>query len=142
MIPLSFIKQGFIRVADSTIRVLIVNDQDDIARLWGRLINATPGMECVGFAGDGAEAVKVTRQLTPHVVLMDIMMPVMSGLEATRLIRDALPDTLIIAYSAFIGMNEQAFEAGVDEFILMPVAPAKLIDTIRRVFEQARNALL
>ena len=126
---------------DNIIRVLIVNDQDDIARLWQRLVNTTTGMQCVGYAKDGEEAVRLARQLNPHVIMMDIMMPGMDGLEATRAIKDTQPDTLIVAYSAYIGMNEKAFAAGADEFILMPVAPNKLLETIRRVYAQARKTL-
>jgi CheY-like chemotaxis protein len=128
-------------VAANMIRVLIVNDQEDIARLWQRLVNTTTGMQCVGYARDGEEAIQMARQLMPQVIMMDIMMPGIDGLEATRVIKDLMPETLIIAYSAYIGMNEKAYEAGADEFILMPVAPNKLLETIRRVHSQARDAL-
>src|SRR5688572_20372256 len=98
-------------VISNIIRVLIVNDQEDIARLWQRLVNSTTGMQCVGCARNGEEAIQMARELTPNIIMMDIMMPGVDGLEATRVIKDLLPETLIVAYSAYVGMNEKAFQA-------------------------------
>ncbi|MCU0514922.1 MAG: response regulator transcription factor [Anaerolineae bacterium] len=121
------------------IRIIVINDQQDVGFLWVRLLNTMPGMACVAFGKDGREALQLAREHRPDVILMDVMMPVMDGLEATRLLKDLYPGLLIIVYSAYLGRNDSAFEAGADEFILMPVHPTRLVETIRRVYAAARN---
>lgn len=116
------------------IRVLIVNDQNDVLKLWQRIINHYDGLECNDCATDGEGAIQLTLETFPDIVLMDIMMPVMNGLEATRKLREVRPDARIILYSAYISMSEDAFRAGADEFVLMPIPPDRLIETIRRVY--------
>lgn len=116
------------------IRVLVVNDQEPINALWQQLIDATPDMACVGQAKNGAEALEMALSLAPDVVVMDMMMPVMSGGEATRLIRAQLPNTLVIVYSAYNGMEERAYESGASAYLLMPITPDKLQAVIRRVY--------
>jgi CheY-like chemotaxis protein len=124
----------------STIRILIVNDQEEVGMLWKRLLSVTPGMNCVGFARDGESSLEMVKAFAPDVVLMDVMMPGIGGLEATRLVRQVAPETVIIVYSAHTGMSEKAFQSGADEFILMPISPDKLISTIRRVYQALRTA--
>jgi CheY-like chemotaxis protein len=121
------------------IRVLVVNDQEPMNALWQQLIDATPDMLCVGLAKNGAEAVTLALELAPHVVVMDMMMPVMDGGEATRRIRAQLPDTLVIIYSAYNGMEERAYESGASEYLLMPIKPDKLQEVIRRVYHDHYN---
>lgn len=115
------------------IRVLLVNDQTDILHLWQRILNRYADLQCVATATDGRAALDESQRYTPDVVLMDIMMPGMDGLEATQHLRASRPDLSIILYSAHIGMSEKALRVGADEFVLMPVAPDRLIDIIRRV---------
>lgn len=116
------------------IRVLIVNDQNDVLKLWQRIINHYDGMECTSCATDGESAIEQVLQTHPDIILMDIMMPGMNGLDATRRLREMLPQSRIILYSAYISMSEDALRAGADEFVLMPVPPDRLIETIRRVY--------
>jgi len=116
------------------IRVLIVNDQADVLKLWQRIINHYEGLECTVCASDGESAIRLVYETSPDIILMDIMMPVMNGLEATRKLREVLPASRIILYSAYISMSEDAFRAGADEFVLMPIPPDRLIETIRRVY--------
>jgi CheY-like chemotaxis protein len=116
------------------IRVLIVNDQMDVLKLWQRIINHYEGLECTTFATDGESAIEQVMQTSPDIILMDIMMPGMNGLDATRRLRELLPRARIILYSAYISMSEEALRAGADDFVLMPVPPDRLIETIRRVY--------
>lgn len=116
------------------IRVLIVNDQADILKLWQRIINHYEGLECTFCATDGESAIRMALETSPDVILMDIMMPVMNGVDATRKLRDLRPDSRIILYSAYISMSQDALQAGADEFVLMPVPPDRLIETIRRIY--------
>lgn len=118
------------------IRVVVVNDQLRINELWQQLINMTPDMACVGIALDGEDAVRIVLETQPDIVIMDVLMPGMDGNEATRLIRQQLPTTQIIVYSAYNGMEQRAYDAGAVEYLLMPISPDKLRSTIRRVYEQ------
>lgn len=124
-----------------SISVMIVNDNQDVCELWKRIINTTEGMRCVGFALDGEEAVEKARQMRPDVIMMDVMMPRMHGYEATRIILEESPETLVIVYSAFTGTRDEAFRAGAIEYLLMPIDPDQLRDTIRRVvLERAQKS--
>src|SRR5215207_8792816 len=116
------------------IRVLIVNDQADVLTLWQRIINHYEGLQCNVCASDGESAIQLVMETSPDIILMDIMMPVMNGLEATRKLRELRPASRIILYSVYISMSEDAFRAGADEFVLMPIPPDRLIETIRRVY--------
>lgn len=116
------------------IRVLIVNDQSDVLKLWQRIINHYEGLECTTWATDGESAIQKVLETNPDVILMDIMMPGMNGLDATRRLREMLPQSRIILYSAYISMSEDALRSGADEFVLMPIPPDRLIETIRRVY--------
>jgi DNA-binding NarL/FixJ family response regulator len=73
------------------IRVLITDDQDVIREGLRTVLNHLPDMEVVDTARDGAEAVRLAQQLQPDIVLMDLKMPIMNGIEATRQIREKLP---------------------------------------------------
>lgn len=120
------------------ISVLVVNDQIEMCELWQRIIDLTPGMNCPGYALSGEEAIQQTAEIEPDVVLMDVMMPGIGGLEATKRILAAQPNTLIIMYSAYTGTEAQAYEVGATEYLLMPVPPERLTQTIRRVYKQHR----
>ncbi len=83
----------------STIRVLIVDDHEMMRQSLRRLLNTYRNMEVVGEAGDGVEAIKAVPILRPDVVLMDIDMPRMNGIEATKRIKAAFPSTAVIGLS-------------------------------------------
>jgi two-component system, NarL family, response regulator LiaR len=122
------------------IRVLIVNDQMDVLKLWQRIINHYDGLECTAWATDGQSAIDQVMKIFPDIILMDIMMPGMDGLDATRRLREIMPMARIILYSAYVSMSEDALRAGADEFVLMPVPPDRLIEIIRHVYATPRSS--
>ncbi|MEU5001327.1 response regulator transcription factor [Streptomyces sp. NPDC021622] len=119
------------------IRVLIADDQALLRGSFRVLIDATPGMTTVGEAADGASAVELARELVPHVVLMDLRMPVMDGIAATRHIcsDEGLAGVRVLALTMF-DMDEYvypALRAGASGFLLKDASPSDLVAGIRVV---------
>ena len=85
-----------------TIRILVVDDHSVVRQGLRMFLGLDPDLEIIGEAADGAEAVKMAHLLNPDVVLMDMLMPVMDGIEATRTIRQQLPDTEVIALTSVL----------------------------------------
>lgn len=117
------------------IRILLVDDQP-LLRMGFRLILEGEAELCiVGEASDGAEAVRRVRELSPDVVLMDVRMPVLDGIEATRAITASGDGAKIIILTTF-DLDEYAFaglQAGASAFLLKDVAPAELVSAVRVV---------
>src|SRR6478735_11790537 len=128
-------KQGGTVVDQRLIRVLLVDDQP-LLRMGFRLILEGEDDLCiVGEASNGAEAVRHVRELAPDVVLMDVRMPVLDGIEATRVIAASGSDAKIIILTTF-DLDEYAFaalRAGASAFLLKDVAPAELVSAVRVV---------
>jgi DNA-binding NarL/FixJ family response regulator len=127
-----------------TIGVLIVDDQALVRGGLRALIDSTDDLVTVAEAGDGAAAVELTRRHQPDIVLMDIRMPGMDGLEATRRITTdaALASTRIVVLTTY-ETDETVFEAlraGASGFLLKDVRPGELLDAVRLV--AAGEALL
>lgn len=115
------------------VRVLIADDQALLRGSFRVLVDSTPGMETVGEAGDGAEAVALARELTPDVVLMDLRMPVMDGVEATKVIRAQFPETQVIALTSFKDerLVHDALSAGAIGYLLKNASVDDLAAAIR-----------
>jgi DNA-binding NarL/FixJ family response regulator len=127
-----------------SVRVLLADDQTLVRSGFRVLLERTDGIEVVGEAGDGAEAVAAARATRPDVVLMDIRMPVVDGLEATRRIaaEASLSATRVIMLTTF-DLDEYVFEAlhaGASGFLLKDVEPDDLRAAVRAV--AAGEALL
>jgi DNA-binding NarL/FixJ family response regulator len=118
------------------IRVVLADDHGLLRESLAAVIDSDPGLHVVGQASDGAEAVEVVGRAVPDVVLMDVRMPEMDGLEATRLIcaDPALQRTRVIVLSMF-ALDEyvhRALRNGASGFLLKDARPADLIDAIKR----------
>jgi DNA-binding NarL/FixJ family response regulator len=126
------------------IRVLVADDQAAVRGGFAALIDAQEKMQVIGEAKNGREAVDLARRAPPHVVLMDIRMPVLDGLEATRLIcaDPLLADTRVLVLTTF-DLDEYvygALRAGASGFLLKDARPHDLLQAIETV--AAGDALL
>jgi len=118
-----------------TIRVLLADDQALLRMGFRMILSAQPDLEVVGEAVDGADAVRQARALCPDVVLMDVRMPVMDGIQATEEIVAAGHGTRVLILTTF-DLDEYAFaglRAGASGFVLKDVPPAELMGAIRAV---------
>jgi DNA-binding NarL/FixJ family response regulator len=117
------------------IRVLLVDDQALVRAGFRMILKAEPGIEVVGEASDGAEAVTLARELEPDVVLMDIRMPDFDGIEATRRIvdREEAPRVLVLTTFDLDEYVYEALRAGASGFLLKDAPEEQLVAGIRIV---------
>ena len=117
------------------INVLLVEDHSVVREGLRALLQTEPDMEVVGEAADGLEAVKLVRKTAPEVVVMDISLPVLNGLDASLQILRACPSTKILALSSYDDSNcvEEMTEAGVKGFLSKRTAGTYLVEAIRAV---------
>ena len=125
------------------ISCLIADDQAMVREGFGALLAAQPGIAVAGLAADGAEAVRLARQTRPDVVLMDVRMPVLDGLQATReLLADGSEAPKVLMLTTF-DLDEYVYEAlraGASGFLLKDAPAAELVHAVRVV--AAGDALL
>jgi len=118
------------------IRVLLAEDHVVVREGTRELIRRERDMEVVGEAGDGEEAIELVTKLQPDVVIMDIAMPKVNGIEATRRIKELYPATAVLILTAYD--NEQyifaLLEAGAAGYLLKNVRRSELIDAVRAVY--------
>lgn len=119
------------------IRILIVDDHDIVREGQRALIESEPGMELVGEAKDGIEAVDLTDRLQPDVILMDLHMPKKDGIEAITEIKGENPEARILVLTSF---NEDenvyaAIRAGAMGYLLKDSSPQKILKSIRKVYQ-------
>lgn len=117
------------------IRVMLVDDQQIVRQGLATILLYEEDIEVVGEAGDGQEAVSAAQALRPDVVLMDLKMPVLGGVPATRQIREALPETQVIVLSTYDtdDLVFQAIRAGANGYLLKDASSETLSAAIRGV---------
>jgi DNA-binding NarL/FixJ family response regulator len=115
------------------IRVLIVDDHAVVRRGLEQLIESAPDLECVGAASDGGEAVRLAEEHEPDVVLMDLSMPVLDGIEATRRIVAARPGVHVVVLTSFDDQRRilDALGAGATGYLLKDAEPDEVLTAIR-----------
>ncbi len=117
------------------IRVVVVDDHPAVRLGLADFLDAQEGIEIVGQAENGAQAVEVSRSTNPDVVVMDIRMPELDGIEATRLIKESSPTTGVILLTAYeedeLAVAGRA--AGADGFYLKGIFGTELVDRVREV---------
>jgi NarL family two-component system response regulator LiaR len=120
-----------------SIRILVVDDHIVVRKGLVAVLETEPGFEIVGEAGNGADAVQLACQLLPDVVLMDVVMPVMDGIEATRQIKQSCPSVNVLVLTSF-STNDKvvpSLNAGAIGYLLKDSTPTDLIRAIHQVAE-------
>jgi len=129
-------------MTSGTIRVLIADDQQMVRQGFTVLLNTQPGIEVIGQAVDGRDAIAKVAELAPDVVLMDIRMPEIGGIEATRRITEATPHIRVLVLTTF-DLDEYVYDAlrsGASGFLLKDASADQLAEAVRVV--AAGDALL
>ena len=121
--------------ASAKIRILIVDDRESVRQGLRTILHLSEEFEVVGEAGNGVEAIRAAEKLHPEVVLMDLEMPVLGGLEATRRIKDQHPEigVVILTIHGNEEVREQALKAGSDAFVEKEASTKYLMAAIREV---------
>lgn len=119
-----------------SIRILLADDHAIVRKGLCTLINSEPGMEVIGEASDGVEAVLKARSLHPDVILMDLIMPRQGGVEAVIEIKKEFPDARILVLTSFAEEDKvfSAIKAGALGYLLKDSSPEQLIQAIRDVY--------
>jgi DNA-binding NarL/FixJ family response regulator len=122
------------RSETSPARIFIADDQALIREGIQAMLESEPDLEVVGEATNGREALELCRELCPDLVLMDVRMPVMDGLEATRKIKRECPETSVLMVTTYESSDYlfEAIKAGAAGYILKNVTKPRLSDAIRR----------
>jgi NarL family two-component system response regulator LiaR len=120
----------------NTIKILLAEDHVVVGQGTRQLLEREPDFDIVGEAGDGEEAVRLASQLKPDVVIMDVAMPKLSGIEATKQIKANLPSTSVLVLTGY-DYDEYIFsmlEAGAAGYLLKNVSGDELIGAVRAVY--------
>jgi DNA-binding NarL/FixJ family response regulator len=126
---------------DPAISVVVCDDVSEMRKLLRYALEADPSMRVVGEAGNGRDGARVIAELQPDVVLLDLSMPEMDGLETIPAISSAAPDTGIIVFSGFAAerMREPALQGGADLYLEKGLPLDDLISAVREVAGRRRG---
>jgi DNA-binding NarL/FixJ family response regulator len=116
-------------------RVLVVDDAANLRELLTLLLETEDDFEVVGTASDGAEAMAVAAELRPDIVLLDLAMPVMDGMQALPQIRRDLPRAIIVIFSGFeqTALVDEAMVAGADAYLEKGASVTQMVDLLREL---------
>ena len=119
----------------STVRVLVVDDFEPWRRFVSVMLRTKPGLAIVGEASDGSEAFRKAVELEPDLILMDIGLPTVNGLDTVRRIRDFVPEAKIILLSdeSSFDVVQKAMDLGASAYVLKTSAAADLLTTVETV---------
>lgn len=119
-------------------KVLVVDDSDDSRFLLRKRLEKKRQFQIVGEAANGLEALEQVAELGPDIVIMDVRMPVMDGIEATRQIKERFPSTSVLAHSAFgdLDQMEAMREAGAVGYVLKDAPAEELIMRLQDSFDE------
>ena len=123
-------------VLRDNIRIVIVDDHAMVRRGIGDILDHDDGIEVVGEAADGMEALKMVGQLKPDVVILDIRLPSVSGIEVTRQLKQRFPSVRVLCISSYDdeGNLAQALQAGADGFALKTILAQELQSAVKEIF--------
>jgi DNA-binding NarL/FixJ family response regulator len=119
------------------IRVAIFEDNTQLRESLFKLVEASEGFTCVGAFANGEDIIWVTSSVKPDVILMDIEMPVVNGIDAVKMVREKFPDVKILMETIFED-DEKIFQSicnGAQGYILKSTPPEEILDAIKDIFE-------
>jgi DNA-binding NarL/FixJ family response regulator len=116
-------------------RVLVVDDAANLRELLTLLLETEDDFEVIGTASDGEQALVVAESLLPDIVLLDLAMPVMDGMQALPSLRRMLPESIIVIFSGFeqAGLLSQALSIGADAYLEKGASVIQLVDLLREL---------
>ncbi len=119
------------------IRILIVDDHHVVRRGLAFFLKTQRDIDIIGEGGNGKEAVELARALKPDLILMDLVMPVMDGIQATKIIKTEMPDIKIMMLTSFSDQDHviPALEAGASGYQLKDIEPDELIHCIKKIID-------
>ena len=130
-----------VRIANSAIRALLVDDNLEFLEATADFLSGRPGLELLGWTVSAAEALDIVRHVDVDVVLMDIAMPGMNGLEATRRIKDraAPPKVVMLTFHDGPEYRDAARAAGADAFVPKSEMGSRLLPVLDSLFDKGRD---
>lgn len=127
--------RGYAGTEMMAVNVAIVEDKTGVRQNWARLINAAPGFRCVATCPSGEEALLTLPKARPQVILMDIQLPGISGIECTAQLKSMLPESQILMVTVYEDAERifEALKAGASGYLLKTTPPAELVEAISEV---------
>jgi DNA-binding NarL/FixJ family response regulator len=119
----------------SASRIVVADDHPLFRLALRQVLNPQPDLEVIGEAADGQEVVELCRHLRPELVMMDLKMPRVDGLEATRLLKGEFPSTIVLILTAFEEPHDlsEALKAGAAGYVLKGSSPERIIEAVHKV---------